>query len=227
MRDAIAVFENWMHRPPPVTGANQGKGCRTDDPAVQEERAQRRDLAESHANAHARSRLSSGEEFARVAAEDRADALRRLRAAPRGAQAFSLPATSFVAVFGGPGEHGYGRHTCDTAAAAGLPLFRCTCSFRGPHTVTVDATAGRQPTLAAGLPARFLLCYDGAGESGRLTAQPPPGQRGICDFFRPAAGHKRPRSAGPEEGTGGGDRRPAGEDRPESPARTGQGQAPG
>lgn len=204
MRDAIEIFERWMEDSLGMDGICHRK-------FVDEERDQRRLLVASHANAHARSRCSSEGQFAQFAADDRADAVCRLRAAAtHGANEFDLAATSFVAAFGGPGEHGYGWHACDAAATAGLARFRCTCSFRGTHTVTVTGgPRNRRPLGAAGLPDQFVVLYDGAAARARLVAQRPPGQLSVTDFFGPAPGQKRLNSAGPGEppAGGAGDRR--------------------
>ncbi len=140
MRAAIAVFDAWLA---------QGNATELTTEEAAAERAQREVLANSFANAHARRNCSSEQEFARVAREDRTDSLSVMRRAAAAAAAcltqrkrlpgvqFAFKATSFVALFGGPGEHGYGFHTCARAQAAGLPRFRCVCAYRGPHRIDV------------------------------------------------------------------------------------------
>ena len=142
MRAAIAVFDTWLA---------QGNATELDAEEAAAERAQRELLATSFANAHARRNCSSEQEFARVAREDRNDSLSVMRRAAAayaacptqrkrsetGSIKFAFKATSFVALFGGPGEHGYGFHTCARAQAAGLPRFRCVCAYRGAHRIDV------------------------------------------------------------------------------------------
>ena len=52
-----------------------------------------------------------------------------------------MAAPALVSIFGAPGEHGYGSHVCDAAAAAKLPSFRCLCAFAGTHSVVVEESA--------------------------------------------------------------------------------------
>ena len=178
MRDAIEIFERWMEDSLGMDGICHRK-------FVDEERDQRRLLVASHANAHARSRCSSEGQFAQFAADDRADAVCRLRAAAtHGANEFDLAATSFVAAFGGPGEHGYGWHACDAAATAGLARFRCTCSFRGTHTVTVTGGPRNRRPLGA------------AATSSSCSTTAPPQGRGSSRNGRPAS-YQSPTSSAP------------------------------
>jgi hypothetical protein len=171
------------------------------------ERQQRRILAGSAANAHARSRCSSDAEHNSLVATDRRTALLALRGAARGVP-FALPATAFVSIFGSPGEHGFGRHRCDAAAAAGLAGWRCSCAFRERHTVTVTSAASLSGGTAAtgknggGFQcAAFDLVFEGSDkQTALLEAKPARGQASLTSFFKPrssaaenpAAEHGRP-----------------------------------
>ena len=175
MKAAVAVFDAWLGerggQHPPDASAEE----------LAEERQQRKSLSSSRANAHARRHCSSDEEFAAHARADKNDSLKCVReaaaklakvaAAPlAGPRTFAFKATSFVAMFGGPGEHGYGSHTCVQAADRMLPKFRCVCDFRGVHRIQVDQDS--RDTLALGkcfpYPA-FVLEFKGALEEGRFV----------------------------------------------------------
>ena len=79
---------------------------------------------------------------------------------------FDFKATSFVALFGGPGEHGYGFHTCARAQAAGLPRFRCVCAYLGAHRIDVVRDSREQLQLGAHFPFEaFALDWVGAQEA--------------------------------------------------------------
>lgn len=177
IRAALGVFDRWLE-------ARQTSSAFA-PPPPREEREQRRVLAGSLANAHARSRCSSDAEHAALLAADRRAALTAIRGA--GKAPFQLPSTAFVAVFGSPGEHGYGNHRCDGATAAGLAGWRCTCAFAKNHTVTVAAAAELSgggasiPFPAFGLNVRF----DGPTATATLRAKPARGQTSLTAFFRP------------------------------------------
>lgn len=171
MRAALAVFDDWLKE----HSAHTSLLCTPDEAKM--ERHQRSLLAMTSANAHAFSRCSSAEEFNRLASEDRADALRRLRTAAAGCE-FILPATSFVSLFGGPAVHGYGEHACVQARARGLPSFRCLCSMEGEHVVTVRSASD---LLGGGGGFRWpcfelSVSLDGPNSRATLTPTPPPGQ---------------------------------------------------
>eukprot|EP00440_Ansanella_granifera_P049876 gb/GFBE01054054.1/.p1 GENE.gb/GFBE01054054.1/~~gb/GFBE01054054.1/.p1 ORF type:complete len:355 (+),score=49.84 gb/GFBE01054054.1/:1-1065(+) len=175
MREAMAVFEAWLRDRPESPEVRRSP----------EEMEQRRVLAASHANAHARSTCGSDEEHAQLLAADQRDARHRLAAAARGPRGvrFALSATSFVAAFGSPGEHGYGMQRCDRAAADGLALFRCSCSFTSWHTVHVESAA-----CVLGLnfqPQQFELRFDGSVAEFRGLA--PRGQSTLAKFVAPCA----------------------------------------
>jgi hypothetical protein len=199
MRAALAVFERWLGaRPVAVTG-----GSRPAIPPV--EWQQRRLLADSAANAHARSRCSSDAEHNSLVATDRRTALSALRGAARGVP-FALPATAFVSIFGSPGEHGFGRHRCEAAAAAGLAGWRCSCAFLQRHTVTVTSTASLSSGGKAGTGgtggfqcAAFDLVFEGSEKQmASLKAKPARGQASLTSFFQPP---ERGAAAGPRPGT--------------------------
>ena len=114
------VFDGWLE-----------KEYRAPDAAtIAIEREQRSMLARSAANAHARRNCSSDAEFARLAKADRAAAIDAVRAvaAAGGRARVKFGATAFVSMFGGPGEHGYGSHSCRQAAKTGLPLYRSSAA---------------------------------------------------------------------------------------------------
>ena len=103
---------------------NDNKTMKIDDerhsnPTTEEiasEREQRGILAQSYANAHAKRFCSSESEFNEYAKKDKNEALSCIRDAAikfksgtkTSGESFRFPATSFVALFGGPGMHGYG-----------------------------------------------------------------------------------------------------------------------
>jgi|EP00802_Teleaulax_amphioxeia_P017549 hypothetical protein len=182
MRTAIAVFDSWLE---------QRAGSATELPAEEAaaERAQREVLATSFANAHARRNCSSDQEFARVAREDRTDSLAVLRRAAVAAAAclspsspsgaliglpgakgkFAFRATSFVALFGGPGEHGYGSHTCLRAHAVSLPRYRCVCGYRGAHRIDVVRDSREELQLGTRFPfQQFALDWVGASQEAHF-----------------------------------------------------------
>ena len=199
---ALAIFEEWLRAPPPPPPSAQ----------VDEEMRSRRELAASCANAHARARCADDVEFAKLAASDRRDGLKRLRDAARSRQPFELPATSFVACFGGPGEHGYGTHRCVTAHERGLPLFRCACAFRGRHVVRAPTSAcvmGDSFPLANG----FVLTFDGGAEphtTATLQGLVPPGQPSLARFFGAPAAAPRAQAPSSAAAVGAGKRAAAG-----------------
>ena len=181
MRTALAVFDEWLSAPPP-------------EPAralVAKEHEQRRRLAASCANAHARSRCADDEQFARLSADDKRDGLQRVRAAARSRLPFEIPPTSLVACFGGPGEHGYGTHACEAARSLGLPLYRCTCDFRSLHAVNVTNPSVSGGAFALVGEAGFTLRFDGAAEpapTATLRILAPPGQLSLFRFMSSESG---------------------------------------
>ena len=176
---ALAVFQAWLSerdaRPPDTLSKE----------AMHEERRQRALLANSSANAHAFSRCADTNEFNAHALADRSDCKRRLAAAEAG-RAFLLPASSVVAVFGGPARHGYGVHICVAARAEGLPAYRCLCGFGGTHALSVDDAAELPLGAAFRWPAfELLVHFDGAQTIATLTPRPPPNQPTLASFVRP------------------------------------------
>lgn len=171
MRAALVIFDDWLkeHRD------RESQHCTPEQASV--ERHQRAQLAATRANAHAFSRCSSVDEFNRLASEDRADALRRLRAAHAGSESFVLPATRFVSLFGGPAIHGYGEHICVQARSQGLPVFRCVCGMEGNHVVIVHSANDLLGSGGFRWPS-FELSISLDGELSRATLKPtpPPGQ---------------------------------------------------
>jgi len=179
MKAAVAVFDAWL---------GKRGGQYTPDVSAEElaeEWQQRKSLSSSPANAHARRHCSSDEEFAAHARADKNDSLKCVReaaakvataplAAPR---TFAFKATSFVAMFGGPGEHGYGSQTCVQAEERMLPKFRCLCDLRGVHRVQVDQDSRDTLALGRRFPyPTFILEFDGALEEGRFVKWAQQGQ---------------------------------------------------
>jgi hypothetical protein len=190
MRDAVAVFERYLrHRPHTASNPTPSR----------EEIEQRRILADSHANAHSRDRCKDDAECIKLAREDRRDCVQRLRDASKRMSGISFPLAgpSFVAVFGGPGEHGYGTHLCDEAHSQGMAAFRCTCAFNSVHTVTVNEDGFEVLNLGNMFPFRnFKLKYDGGSRQCNLLIEKERkkggGQATLHHFF------KQPPSAAPK-----------------------------
>ena len=213
MDAAVEVFDRWL--------AARARGVVDPDAAaaagpeeLEAERAQRAELAESFANAHARRNCGNDAEFALWAKRDKADALVAVREAAgryRGGGRLAAPgpwfrfgATAFVAMFGGPGEHGYGSHGCAQAAAAGLARFRCTCQYRGTHRVEVTPAGRAQLQLGKRFPfSQWALEWSGAPEErARFVSASAPaagkGQLSMARFLKRKA--DPPAGAGDREG---------------------------
>ena len=157
MKEAVIVFDKWMKEREELQkeSASQSKTMKIDDkrhsnPTTEEiasEREQRAILAQSYANAHAKRYCSSDTEFNEYTKKDKNDALSCIRDAAIkfksgtniSGESFRFPATSFVALFGGPGLHGYGSHACCEASTSKLPTFRCLCGYKGKHRISVRA----------------------------------------------------------------------------------------
>ena len=183
MRAALAVFDDWLRARRTLDGT-----CPSVPPL---ERAQRLLLSQSPANAHARSRCVSDTEHRNLLARDRRVALAALRSATTGVE-FSLPSTAFVAIFGSPGEHGYGSHICNDANKAGLASWRCLCGFQSQHTLRVVSLASLLQSANISYPKMgkmrieaFELMYDGVKQKARLYCKPARGQSTLKRFFRP------------------------------------------
>ena len=176
MRVALQLFDSWL-----LDHADHKRAATT---VIREERKQRARLAESSANAHALSRCATVQEFNAYAISDRRDCVQRLRLGGAGRE-FVLPLTSFVSVFGGPAEHGYGTHVCMAARQQRLPSFRCLCGYEGSHLVLVrDAREILGHTFRW---QTFELLVQCAGPDSRatLTAIPPSGQTTIRASMQP------------------------------------------
>ncbi|CAD7931973.1 unnamed protein product [Amoebophrya sp. A25] len=194
---AIQVGERKVDAEESISIQVEGGRENTAWPTEVEERSQRQVLSGSFANAHAKRNCESEAEFNAYARKDKAQAAKKVKeclmslasnkrkssssSSTNSSPSFRFPVTEFVALFGGPGEHGYGWHTCDQAEQNGLPAFRCLCGYRGLHTVAVSSTAlgiaslrsvdlqGFIFTHILGLPASlpvkaFTLQYDGREE---------------------------------------------------------------
>ncbi|KAL7547903.1 hypothetical protein ACHAWF_016793 [Thalassiosira exigua] len=121
MRDAIRVFDEWLERYEEPTDEERRE--------MEEEWRAHKRLCESAANAHAYGPNPSREELRR-SRDDGADGRRRLfellagsrpdggDGRRRSPKRVPFPLASFVAVFGGPGLHGYGRHRLDLEPSA-------------------------------------------------------------------------------------------------------------
>jgi hypothetical protein len=181
MSAALEILDGWLD-------ARQESGA-APPPAPLEERQQRQLLSSSAANAHARARCASDAEHAELVAADRRTALGALRSAA-GEVPFSLSATAFVSIFGGPGEHGYGQHRCEDASSAGLAGWRCTCAFTRRHVVTVSSAAAasmRIGTQSSG----FRLIFDGGEQTATLRGAPGRGQSTLTAFFQKVPAQSR------------------------------------
>ena len=128
------------------------------------EREQQTKLRQCSANSRSLRCLPKGsgeKELRKSGREAQSEAVKALRRAARPSSAgaatpasvsrewFTMSSSGFVAVFGAPGEHGYGYHECVLAAQSGLPRFRCTCPgqpLSRSHRVVICVDADR--TLA-------------------------------------------------------------------------------
>lgn len=183
MSAALEILDSWLDaRREQRTGA-------APPPPPQEERQQRQLLATSAANAHARSRCASDAEHAALLAADRRAGLRALRAAASDVL-FPLPATAFVSIFGGPGDHGYGKHRCEAAAAAGLAGWRCTCAFGSRHVVDVSS-AGAENLRVGTRGSGFRLTFHGSDQTATLRGAAGSGQSTLSTFFQKVPSHLR------------------------------------
>ena len=186
MRDAIEIFDSWLHNHKTM------KESKIDADEIAKEKEQRTRLVNSFANIHARSKCSSVEEFNNFARTDRNNALKCLREGAKQAieKDFKLPITSFVSMFGGPGDHGYGKHLCDKAQQEEKSSFYCDCCpcFYGKHKILCDNTDIF--SLGTRFPYQtFVLSYDGKLETAKYEKVVPISEKSsqttIQAFFQP------------------------------------------
>jgi len=137
MQDAMVVFKEWLdNREVDHVDSEEYQG------EIRKEKAQRLRLVSSFANAHSRTNCSSDKEFNDYAKSDRNDAVKSLKEAARtnNKKWFMFSVTSFVALFGGPGNHGYGQHVCTPGKNEVPSSFCCFCDpcYSGYHTIICD-----------------------------------------------------------------------------------------
>ena len=196
MRQALSIFDEWLEKRKQY---NVPLELETKQ-QFQKERQQRVLLVKSFANKHARRYCSSLAEFHTLAKRDKQDATKQLKDAAHKVQrsnhstTFALKGTSFVSIFGMPGIHGYGYHSCMQAKARQLQRYRCVCSYRGIHEVQVVNNAQESLALGKRFPfTRFTLIYDGSKESGRLVVSglSKKKQTTLATFFSAATREKK------------------------------------
>ena len=196
MRQALSIFDEWLEK---RKQCNVRLELETKQ-QFQKERQQRVLLVKSFANKHARRYCSSLAEFHTLAKRDKQDATKQLKDAAHKVQrsnhstTFALKGTSFVSIFGMPGIHGYGYHSCMQAKARQLQRYRCVCSYRGIHEVQVVNNAQESLALGKRFPfTRFTLIYDGSKESGRLVVSglSKKKQTTLATFFSAATREKK------------------------------------
>ena len=139
--DALAVFETWLDQ------HHEGRGSKWPESELDAERAMRKKLAGSTlVNKHAKGSAQNGSTLTAWLKQDQKQGRGLLKSAGflRGGKGSAMndwSGESFVATFGGPGEHGYGKHQCDAAARKGLPLYECACepqAYSGLHRILCD-----------------------------------------------------------------------------------------
>lgn len=102
IRDAIVVFDEWLK--------NYKEPSERDKQLYQLEWQEFRTLCQTNANKHSYGKNPTNEELKR-AREDFVEGQKIfMKMLQSSSVKISFPLTSFVAVFGGPGIHGYGRH---------------------------------------------------------------------------------------------------------------------
>ena len=184
MQEAMVVFKEWLDKR--KDGCNKLEEGREE---ILKEKAQRLKLVNSFANAHSRSNCSNDKEFNDYAKSDKADAVKTLRKAAQtnNRKWFMFSITSFVAMFGGPGDHGYGRHVCTSAKEKELSSFFCLCDpcYVGVHRIICDDLTKLARRIR--LPFKtFHLIYHGESQSARfenVVFHLDEKQKTIGDFF--------------------------------------------
>jgi len=164
IRDAIVVFDEWLSN--------------YEEPSEEEKKEQReewkvfRKLCQSDANQNSCGKNPSKGELDR-ARSDILDGQRllfellRTCRPNRGSTStpITFPLTSFVALFGGPGLHGYGKHTINTD--------QCTSQVDIVDMHGIDELIGstkiRKLTLISSC--KFRIQYDRKKESASITVQ--------------------------------------------------------
>lgn len=101
IKEAIEVFDNWLSTYKEPSSAEKAQ--------QREEWEEFRKLCSSDANQHSYGKNPSNEELAR-ARKDLSDGKNILIILLSTRCSVKFPLTSFVALFGGPGLHGYGKH---------------------------------------------------------------------------------------------------------------------
>ena len=238
MRDAVKIFRKWLDDRDTTstpskysssknvansasTSASKSSPMKGKDAKEQklhdEEREQRIYLTKTKANAHAKRNCKTEADFANYAKADRKTGVEVLKTNAWAVlnRWFDFDVTAFVAIFGGPGEHGYGSHVCLSAQAKGLPSFRCVDNFNGKHLITVLNKTITRPgggtftrdievlNLGKRFPlSEFTLEYDGESERARyLTTKSSSGsglgsaskkrQSSLADYFGKGAAKRQ------------------------------------
>ena len=177
MRDAIAVFDEWL--------------ASYNEPSPAERREQEREwemfksMCETSANRHAYAKSPSQHELKR-ARNDVMEGQRLLvelfsrRRQPNGQQSssrgISFPITSFTAIFGGPGLHGYGKHTIESSECADNATTSSTRTLSCVDIYGIDGMTeliGEAKTVKLGLvkPAQIQIQYDHSDEIASVTVE--------------------------------------------------------
>lgn len=171
----MAVFDEWL--------ANYAEPGAEERKEKEREWQTFKELCESHANKHSYGKSPSAQELKR-ARNDLVEGQRLLtellsRRRSNGQQSFSsinFPITSFTAVFGGPGLHGYGRHTIESAESSSATS--TTASTR-ISCVDIDGLEGvveligDSKTVKLGIvdPAQIQIHYDRDKETATETVK--------------------------------------------------------
>jgi hypothetical protein len=190
MLGAVRIFRRWLEA--------RERASAPKEVVPSDERAQREQLARSRANRHNSAHCKNHEtKLIQLHTRDRSEAVKILQAAAAwalderraaaklatgeshevqdGGSWFPFPGPAFLALFGGPGAHGYGLHVCLKTSAGGPERFSM-------HVEPGDPQRGGQPLLrvaagdlgrcgcAMGDGARHLVEARGASGAGWLQA---------------------------------------------------------
>jgi len=130
MQEAVVVFDDWL----------EYWNKKDNSKRFEDEVSQRQELIPTKANCHSQRYASSQSEQIQWLRKDVRDGLQAVKYGVTlldKAAKFEMPAHILVALFGGPGIHGYGQHVCEQAESSNLPAFRCTCQFENRHRIEV------------------------------------------------------------------------------------------
>ena len=165
MKEAVTVMDEWLEA--------------YKEPGEQERREQQKEweafhkLCSSSANGHSYGENPSKEELRR-ARNDLVEGQKLLVDLIQGRgkytedkPAFHFTLTSFVAIFGGPGLHGYGKHTIDSG---GTTSQICISSVKGIVELIGESKTAK---LALIDPIQMHLLYDRQSELAGISMQSP------------------------------------------------------